>query len=359
MPVTRTATGCAPPVSRMRRAGGGVQLARRGRGQHDLVRRGGHPAGGQDDGQPLAADRGVGVGGDGHLARLGHRDPRVVEPGDVAAGGDGAQHLAGRAEVLPVQADVALELVGLAEPGRVGGGVRDPGRERERGEHAEHPRDRADQRRPDRQRGPAASGLQREAGADQHRHRGAGPGRGRRDDGAARRALRAAGRERRGRGRGRPGQHQQRDGDPAGAQDQPVRADPRMRLEQGGRRRSASSCDATMRPADPEGGSRHRGQERRGAGRRGRLPRRHARCPQDLQVGHSGRGVARDRLADQEERGGQRRQPEGEQAGGLVSGDPAGRVTEVGQVVPDVDVRAPGHPGQIGAGTGGSPRCRP
>ena len=45
-------------------------------------------------------------------------------------------------------------------------------------------------------------------------------------------------------------------------------------------------------------------------------------------------------------------QPEGDQARGLVFEDPVDRVTEGGEVVPYVDVRAAGHPGEIGTGPG-------
>ena len=65
-----------------------------------------------------------------------------------------------------------------------------------------------------------------------------------------------------------------------------------------------------------------------------------------------GRGVPGHGLADQEERGQQRRQGEGEQAGGLVPGDPQDRAAEVLPVVPHVDVRPAGHPGQVGAERG-------
>ena len=165
---------------------------------------------------PLAGDRRVGVGGDRHLAGLGATALRAsLSPVTSRLAATRRSACGSRAEVLPVEAEVRLELIGLAEPRRVGGRVGDPGGERERGQHAEHARDRAGQRRPDRQRGPAAARLEREPGADQHRDgapglaaaaataTGAGAA-------CARPAASAAYR-----GRGRPGQHQQRDERPS------------------------------------------------------------------------------------------------------------------------------------------------
>ena len=94
------------------------------------------------------------------------------------------------------------------------------------------------------------------------------------------------------------------------------------------------------------------GQERGRRGRRDGLPRRQAHRLQDLEVGHARRGVPGHGLADQEDRGHQRRQPEGEQVSGLVSGDPVLGVAKERQVVPHVDVRPPGHPGQVGTERG-------
>ena len=89
---------------------------------------------------------------------------------------------------------------------------------------------RAEQGRPDRHGRPAAPGLEREPGA--HHHRDAEPGgrRGRGHAGAARHGVPPAGAERQGRGGGRSGRHQERRQDPAGAEDQPVGVDARVRL---------------------------------------------------------------------------------------------------------------------------------
>lgn len=77
-------------------AGGGVQLLRCRGGQNYLIRGLGHPPGCQHDGEPLAADRVIGVGRDGCAAGVGDRDPCIVEAGDVMVAGDGSQLRAGR-----------------------------------------------------------------------------------------------------------------------------------------------------------------------------------------------------------------------------------------------------------------------
>ena len=107
-----------------------------------------------------------------------------------------------------------------------------------------------------------------------------------------------------------------------------------------------------MAATTPERGPGRRGQQRRRGRRRHGLPRRHAHRLQHLQVGHCRRGVPGHRLTDEEQRRHQRGQREGEQAGGLVPGDPLDRLTEVLPVVPHVDVRPAGHPGQVGAERG-------
>ena len=67
-----------------------------------------------------------------------------------------------------------------------------------------------------------------------------------------------------------------------------------------------------------------------------------------MKDGHCRGDVPCDRLANQEQRGRQGRYAECQQAGRLDTADPAGGRAEIDHVVPHVDVRAPGHPGQIG-----------
>ena len=67
-----------------------------------------------------------------------------------------------------------------------------------------------------------------------------------------------------------------------------------------------------------------------------------------MKIRRGGRRVPGHGLADEEQRRDQRREPEGQQAGGLVRGHPVHRIADLLQVVPDVDVRPPRHPGQVG-----------
>ena len=212
------------------RAGGRVHVAGGGGGEHDLVRRGRHAPGGEHHRHPLARHGVIGEALHRDLAGLGAADPRVVDAGHVRVGGHRLQDLAGGPEVLSGEAEERVELPGLAEPGRVGGGVGHPGREGEGGEHAQDAGHRAEQGRPDRHGRPPAPGFEREPGA--HHHRDAEPGGRRRRGhaGAARCGAPPAGTERQGRGGGRSGCHQERRQDPAGAEDQPVGVDARVRL---------------------------------------------------------------------------------------------------------------------------------
>src|SRR6266516_274190 len=91
---------------------------------------------------------------------------------------------------------------------------------------------------------------------------------------------------------------------------------------------------------------------RKGAAEADCLAPCHAYCLQDLEIHNGCGGVTREGLADQEEGGHQGRQREGQQAGGLVPGDPADGVTEVDDVVPHVDVGPPGDAGQVGTERG-------
>ena len=71
------------------------------------------------------------------------------------------------------------------------------------------------------------------------------------------------------------------------------------------------------------------------------MPPGHADRLEYLQVRDGGGHIPGDRLADQEQRGGQGRDREGQQAGSLVPGDPVDRVAEGDGVVPHVDVGRP------------------
>ena len=341
-----------------RRAYGGVQVPGGQRRQDDLVRSRGHAPAGEHDRDLLAGHRVV--------AEALHRDPaglrpadiRVVHAGDVRIGGDGSQDWPGRPVVLAAEAEERAQLPGLSVARRVGGGVGDPGREGERGEHPEDARDRASQRRAYRHRRPAAAGLEREAGTHHHRHRKPGGGRGRRHGGPARDGLPPAGGERQGRDGRRSGGHQKRYEDPAGAEDQPVGAGSRMRLDmrRGADRHPPRGYDG-RRDAERRPG--RRGQERRRRGRRDGLPGRQAHRLQDLEVSHFRRGVPGHGLADEEHRGQQRRQGEGKQAGGLVRGEPQDRPAEVGSSCPTCRYPTARSPGPGRRGTRGSPRRRP
>jgi len=329
----------------------GVRLARRCRREGDLARRARQPAGREHHRHRLAADWRVRIGRDRDLAVLGDRAGGVVQPGHQRARGERgelAAKLRRRHEIVAVLADPALELVGLAEPGRVGGRVRDAGRERERGQHAEHAGDRAGQGGPDRQGGPAPARLEREPGADQHRHRGTAGGRGTGDDGPPRSPVSPAGGDRTVGGGERAGQHQRHREHPAGAQDHPVGADPGGGLEQRGR---ADGHPARRRDGgrDPERGPGRGGRGRAGARGYDRLARRDPGRAQYLQVGDRRRDIPDSGLADQEQRRRQRGQPEREQASRLVVDGPLGRGAEGDLVVPDVDVGRPtSWPGPFG-----------
>ena len=285
------------------------------------------------------------------MAGLRPADPRVIDPGDVRVSGHRPQDRAGRPEVLAGLAEGGKQLPGLAEARWVGGGVGHPGREGKGSEHAQDARHRAEQGRPDRHGGPAASGFEREPGAHHDGHAEPGGRRGRGHAGPARRWPPPAGGQRQGRGDRRAGRYQGGRQDPAGAEDQPVGADARMRLgvRRGADRHPARGHDGRR---DAERGPGRRGQQRRRGRRRHGLARRHAYRLQDLEIGHCRRDIPGHRLTDQEQRRHQCSQREGEQAGGLVPGQPLDQAAEELAVVQHVDVRPAGHPGQVGAERG-------
>ena len=100
MPVTVTACGTVPPVSRTTEpvtacrslAVVGASTISSGRGRHPPV--------GEHDRDPLAAHRVVREALHRDPAGLRAGDPRVVDAGDVRIGGHGLQDLAGGPEVL-------------------------------------------------------------------------------------------------------------------------------------------------------------------------------------------------------------------------------------------------------------------
>ncbi len=116
-----------------RGAGHRVQLASGYRAQCYLVPRDGHAPVSEDDGGPLAGHRVVGEALDGDLAGLRPPDTRVINPDHVRVSGDGAQHGAGRPEILPVETEECGQLPRLPEARRIGGGIGDSGREGEGG----------------------------------------------------------------------------------------------------------------------------------------------------------------------------------------------------------------------------------
>jgi hypothetical protein len=120
-----------------------------------------------------------------------------------------------------------------------------------------------------------------------------------------------------------------------------------MRFE---KRRGADRHPARGRdsPRHAQGGTCHRSEKRPSRRRGYGLPGRQAGRPQQLKVGHRRRDVSCDRLANQEQRGHQGRNAEGQQAGRLDTEDPASGPAEVDHVVPYVDVRGPAYPGQTG-----------
>ena len=149
------------------------------------------------------------------------------------------------------------------------------------------------------------------------------------------------------RGHGRPGQHQQRCGGPADAQDQPVRADPRVRLKQGGHPDGVHG-DATIAPAIPTVAP----PPRRGTVRR-RPPRSPAALmpvPGGLEVERGGEVSARPTGRPVRTRR-QRRQPEGEKEGGRVPVTVRAGSPKVARV-PIHHYPTPGYPGEIGAEPG-------
>jgi hypothetical protein len=105
------------------------------------------------------------------LAGSGRVDPQVGDPGNGWIGSQGTQHRPVRQEIMSAGSEDHRELVILAEPGRMRGRVGHAGREGERGDHPEDAADRAEQRRPGRDRVRAAARLEREPHAD-HRRRG-------------------------------------------------------------------------------------------------------------------------------------------------------------------------------------------
>ena len=361
MPVTRTALVVAvPPASRTTEPVLACMSCAVVGASSDLIRPYGHPPGREHDHRPLAAHRGVGEALDRDVPGLRPADAGVVDAGHIPVGRYRPEHAARRPRILAVVAEERGQLPGLPEPFGMAGRIGDTGREGEGRQHPEHPGDGADQGRPDRHRGPPAAGLEREPCSHDQGHREVRGGRRRRDRGPAMGRRPAPGRQR-GRRRGRrAGQHQERDQDPSRAQDQPVQADPGVRL---GDRRHAD-----RHPPRGHGGTRHAqraagqpGQEGPGRGGRDGLRAGHADGLQHLEVRHGGGDVPGDGLADQEQGRGERGEAEGQQAGRLVGGDPADGVAELLAVVPHVDVMPPGHPGQGGAegGNGGLAALEP
>lgn len=93
----------------------GPEGVRRAGCQRHIRRRGGHGALRQDDGGGRR-HRGERVHRDVDRARLDHALPAVVDGEDVGVGGEHRQHLVGRDEVLPVEAEEGLQLRHLPEP---------------------------------------------------------------------------------------------------------------------------------------------------------------------------------------------------------------------------------------------------